>query len=326
MSDEAIDLSDKADEAITNAQKKCPSDLRVKWFGIKKPGTGKFTESYEKYLLSIGVDASNIHSESDEDSGPAISDLSQYFDWRPNASCAIFFLGDEPMKEGIPYNLEDEQWRDSAIHMAKKHHVKVFTYAGTPNPGDAGHEFINDYKIVADETTGNFFQAPSSNLGGFENILEKIICASKTEGCSPVDLPKLQPCFRIKWGDGKKDQIETDDLEVLCITATNLHSNVTIKDLTIIVLIPTDALNNPVPNLPDGTPSVMINPSQLIHFGDIPPCNLDAPNKLSSVSREVVMRTRGAKAGKYKIKMTYCFSVEFNLAEMDEFNFNLVKS
>ncbi|MCK4583584.1 hypothetical protein KAU18_09770 [Candidatus Bathyarchaeota archaeon] len=326
MSDEANDLSDAADAAIKDAEKKCPSKLRVEWFGVETVGVGKFTQNHRDYLLGKGIPASSLSSiaGNPEEGGPAMYDLSQYFDWRPGASRAIFYLGDEPLKQGLPYNSDDAEWRDKVIEMAVDQKVKVFTYAGTPWSTDTGFEFIDDFKKIANKTGGEFYQTPPSTVGGFQNMLAKIICATKTGGCSPVDLPIIQPCFKIKWGEGKKDNIETDDVEVMCITASNPYSNVTIKDLTVILVIPMDAQQGPIPMLPDGTPSVMVKPQFLVHFGDIPPCSVDTPDRLPSISREVVMMTRGAKEGKYKIGLAYCFTVEYTLANMDLFNFELV--
>ena len=44
------------------------------------------------------------------------------------------------------------------------------------------------------------------------------------------------------------------------------------------------------------------------------------------VSREAVLITRGAKAGKYRVFIVYCYSVEFTLADIEKFEIELVKS
>ncbi|MEI9853027.1 MAG: hypothetical protein WDN24_21700 [Sphingomonas sp.] len=49
-----------------------------------------------------------------------------------------------------------------------------------------------------------------------------------------------------------------------------------------------------VPGLPDGTPSVQVVPLGPVCFGDIPPCRDETPG---CVSREFVVRTRGARGG-----------------------------
>jgi hypothetical protein len=132
-------------------------------------------------------------------------------------------------------------------------------------------------------------------------------CSDKE--CKRIEVPKIVPCLRLKWGDGPNDHLETDDTEVLCITVCNPYSNVTLKDFTL-QLIVTDASGNAVPNQPDGTPSVMIKPNFMICFDDIQPCDPNKPGQ-SCVSREVVLINRGAKPGKYKVFVIYCFHACF---------------
>lgn len=131
----------------------------------------------------------------------------------------------------------------------------------------------------------------------------------KDKECQTVPEPKVVPCIRLKWGDGPNDRLETEDTEFLCITVCNPYSNVVLKDFTL-QLIVTDANGNPVPNQADGTPSVIIKPNFMICFDDIPPCDPKKPGQ-SCVSREVVLITRGAKEGKYRVFVIYCFEACF---------------
>ncbi len=126
--------------------------------------------------------------------------------------------------------------------------------------------------------------------------------------CKPVKFPDLKPCITVKWGDSPCDCMETDDVEVLCITVCNCYSNVTFGDLTIGQILVTDMAGHPVPTLPDGTPSVQVIPSGPICFGDIGPCkDKDHP---TCVSREVVLYTRGAIGKNYRLSFNaICFSV-----------------
>lgn len=126
--------------------------------------------------------------------------------------------------------------------------------------------------------------------------------------CSPVELPNIQPCISVSWGDTPCDCLETDDLEVLCVTVCNCHSNVTFADLSIGQILVTDMAGNPVPNLPDGTPSLQVIPSGPICFGDIGPCvDRDHPG---CVSRELALRTRGAIGKSYRLTFrSICFTV-----------------
>lgn len=126
--------------------------------------------------------------------------------------------------------------------------------------------------------------------------------------CVAVKLPELRPCISVAWGDTKCDCMETDDVEILCVTVCNCYSNVTFNDLTIGQIRITDAAGNPVPVLPDGTPSVQVIPSGPICFGDIGPCK--GRNQPSCVSRELVLYTRGAVGKDYRLSFEgVCFNV-----------------
>jgi hypothetical protein len=60
--------------------------------------------------------------------------------------------------------------------------------------------------------------------------------------------------------------------------------------------------------LPDGRPAVQIVPSGGVCFGDIGPC---IDGKPSCVSREIVIRTQGARPGGYRIHLKgVCFQVQ----------------
>jgi hypothetical protein len=125
--------------------------------------------------------------------------------------------------------------------------------------------------------------------------------------CKPLQFPDVQPCITVKWGDSKCDCIETDDVEVLCITVCNCYSNVSFEDLTIGQIVVTDANGRPVPTLPDGTPSVQVIPSGPICFDDIGPCVDGRPG---CVSRELVLYTRGAVGGNYRLLFRgVCFKI-----------------
>lgn len=148
------------------------------------------------------------------------------------------------------------------------------------------------------------------------NLLHRVDCDSATrlEGsdcrcdCAPVAFPDIEPCISVAWGDSRCDCLETDDVEVLCVTVCNCYSNVTFKDLVISQVLVTDMAGNPVPTLPDGTPSIQVIPSGPICFGDVGPCK--PPNQPSCVSRQIVLWTRGAIGKDYKLSFSgVCFSV-----------------
>jgi hypothetical protein len=149
------------------------------------------------------------------------------------------------------------------------------------------------------------------------NVLKRVSChcpdAAPEPGdchcdCRAVQLPDLQPCISVAWGDSQCDCMETDDVETLCVTVCNCYSNVTFNDLTIGQIRITDMAGNPVPVLPDGTPSVQVIPSGPICFGDVGPCQ--GRNQPGCVSRELVMYTRGAVGKDYRLSFEgVCFSV-----------------
>lgn len=332
MQDEATELSAAADAAIQAAAQSCPSDLRVAWLGIEGtwvvPGeVTKFTQTLRDYLHGLGVpDADIVGTPGDqEDGAAAVIDISDHFDWRPGAARAIFYLGDEALEGGNPQTADDVTAANSSIATANAQGVTVFTYLGTPF-GAANQTTANEYARLANDTGGQAFTEPIANLGGFQSVLEQIICASGGDACQPIDEPKIVPCLRLGWGDGPQDKIETDDVEVLCVTVCNPYSNVVLKDFTLHLVV-SDPSGGSVAVLPDGTPSVQIKPEFMICFGDIPPCDPNKPDKPSCVSREIVLMSRGAVEGKYKVFVAYCFQACFTkFAIGPTFELDLIKS
>lgn len=143
--------------------------------------------------------------------------------------------------------------------------------------------------------------------------------ADISKACSLFLLPDVRPCFFIKWGDGSRDQIETEDFEVVLLTVCNPYSNLSFGHLLIPKIEVTDALGNPVPLLPDGTESVIVVPSRMICFDDIEPCTCR--------SFELALKTVGAPEGPYKLKFTYCLDICFTGGPNDqEFDFELITS
>jgi hypothetical protein len=126
--------------------------------------------------------------------------------------------------------------------------------------------------------------------------------------CREADFPELKPCISVAWGDSPCDCMESDDVEVLCVTVCNCYSNVSFTNFSIAQIVVTDMQGNPVPQLPDGTFSVQVIPSGPICFGDIGPC-LDDDHP-TCVSRELVLYTRGAVGQEYRLSMNgVCFEV-----------------
>ncbi|GAG05836.1 unnamed protein product, partial [marine sediment metagenome] len=263
------------------------------------------------YLHSLSVTDSaiagrkiqDIGGDAKEDGARAIQDISNHFNWRSGASRAILFLGDEPLEGGEPQDSADKEKADDAINVANKTNVTVFTYAGSgiENYYDqsTGILAVNEYARVASATGGLSYSYTAGDIVEFQKILEEIICASAGARCSPVQLPEIRPCFTLNWGDGPSDRIETDDVEVLCLTASNPYTNVTLKNVTAFLII---LSSTGFPDkLPDGTPSVMIKPYSMICFGDLAPCGHNNSEVPSSVSREIVLMSRGAKEDTYYV-------------------------
>jgi hypothetical protein len=194
-------------------------------------------------------------------------------------------------------------------------HIKVGTAPDGVTPG-----LNNDYQITcrscADiERTQNDYLR--KHCAAKVNLLPRTSChcpdSVRDRGdcdcrCVAVDFPDIKPCISVAWGDSKCDCMETDDVEVLCVTVCNCYSNVTFGDLSIGQIHITDMAGNPVPTLPDGTPSIQVIPSGPICFGDIGPCK--GRNQPGCVSRELVLYTRGAIGKDYRLSFEgVCFSV-----------------
>lgn len=344
MSDESVALSSAADDAIQAARDSCPSDLEVVWLGIEGTFEGTlFNQTVREYLKNNGVNANAGGAVQDddlegrisvpspavqgarEDGARTIVDITDHYNWRPGSARLIFYLGDEGLEGGNPQELSDETAADMAISAAQNAPnvipVTVHTYAGTGVQTDSA----NEYERVALETGGSFFSAAENDFDNFKGVLQEVIC-SGTKVCKPAKVPELMPCLKINWGDGPKDQIETTDTECLCITACNRYSNITFKDVTIVISVITKSDGSPVPELPDGTPSVFIKPSKFISFGDLPPCDCDHPDELSCISRELVLVSCGAQADEYCLKIGLCYSLHFDLNNVCEFKLPICES
>ena len=76
-------------------------------------------------------------------------------------------------------------------------------------------------------------QKKSFLIKGKENNSRRCKTPYSNETCSTLDLPTLEPCFYLHWGDGPEDQMTTRDHEVLYITACNPYGNLRFRGLTI---------------------------------------------------------------------------------------------
>jgi hypothetical protein len=346
---EAQALSDAAEDAIARASKTClDAKPEVKWLGIEGtfPGT-RFDTTLRDYLHGQNIADADIRhrgpADADpgglgEDGGRAIEDISDHFNWRPGAKRVILFLGDEPLEGGGQQDELDKQAADKAITAANNANATVHTYAGTDielySDASTGVTTVSEYARVA-TSTGGIAYGHTDGIDDFDQVLIEILCASVSTNCGPVQLPEIRPCFTLQWGDGPKDQIETHDTEVLCLTASNPYSNVVLKDVMAHIVI-RDAAGQRPAKLPDRTESLRIKPSLSICFGDLAPCSQGKNGKPdngpcthlgpSSISREVVLLSRNALQGPYFIYVVYCYKAEFSLAFGSVFPIELVKS
>lgn len=195
-------------------------------------------------------------------------------------------------------------------------HIKVGTPPDGITPGQN-----NDYQVAC-KTCAEIKEEQDAYLSKHcahkANLLPRTNChcpdsPAQDKGdcncdCVAVRLPDIKPCISVAWGDSQCDCMETDDVEILCVTVCNCYSNVTFSNLTIGQIRVTDMAGNPVPTLPDGTPSVQVVPSGPICFGDIAPCK--GKNQPGCVSRELVLYTRGAIGKDYRLSFDgVCFTV-----------------
>jgi hypothetical protein len=145
-------------------------------------------------------------------------------------------------------------------------------------------------------------------------------CRGEQEGprCEPLEIPRIAPQTYIGWGDSRCDCIEGDDTEVMKLTICNPYRNLTLSNLVVHQLVVVDAAGNPVPNLPDGSSSIQLVPVGPYCFDDIVPC--------TCVTREFVLRLRGAPGGSYRILVRgICFDACFHGDEEDCFIFDVCK-
>ncbi|MDI1436190.1 VWA domain-containing protein [Polyangium sorediatum] len=192
MKDEANALSEAVTAAIEVAKTKCPSDLRVTYLGIE--GTFKntrFDTTVKTYLTTTAkADEAALRGRkkgtvegggAQEDGARAIEDVVAHYDWRPSAKRAVFFLGDEAFEGGgADIDKEDIAAANRAVDAAKKGDVRVHTYLGTSGAKEKQRKALEEeFARVASETGGKAFTSKDA-LNGFQALLEKVICGSKT--------------------------------------------------------------------------------------------------------------------------------------------------
>jgi hypothetical protein len=197
---------------------------------------------------------------------------------------------------------------------------------------------------------------------GDENNSKRCKAPYTKETCSELDLPRLEPCFYLHWGDSKRDQLENNDNEVLYITACNPYKNLRMRGLTItkISLLQKRELIQGIGNA-SGQVSVgnvrdiedslkagdFQNISDMVDISELelPTIRtLDSnfiqivPNRLihlgdlcgcSCTSQAVHFSSKNARAGDYQIEVEYCIDqIEINQDNTGKTRFpiSLIKS
>lgn len=146
-------------------------------------------------------------------------------------------------------------------------------------------------------------------------------CFKKTDASIPKI--EIQPCFELKYGDAKGDQIESEDYEVMTISAVNPYSDVLFEDLTIISLNlkyidGKKEVDVPTTSFEPFEPLIEITPSRMIGFGDL--------KAGDTLSREVVLATFRTRPGDYAINLECSYEIRFTQAGTDKFTIPVSKS
>ena len=329
MGGAAAQVSEAAEAAVKAAKANCNVDLRITYMGVEGTWAGTaFTTDYLAYLQALpGPDPVFSTDTPATEFGPeeganAIEDLSQYYDWRRDACRAIFYISDEELDSISPLGdtANEALAVSKAVAAAKANKVTVFAHHLTYQ--NRGPAVLQNYKDLCEQTGGKAYFSATASKAEYETILAEAICGScGLPRCEAVEIPKLEPCISISWGDSRCECFETDDVEVICVTVCNCYSNITFSNFRIAHAAVTLPGGGAVGALPNGTPSVELIPMGPVCFGDIPPCRDD---KAGCVSREFVVRTRGAKGGNYEIRLSgICYDVEFHYNNQDAFALTL---
>jgi hypothetical protein len=319
--------SDAAEDAVAAAARECPSDLRVVWLVVDSTKSGAdpagylgditptlagtpFTQSHEQYLTGIGAGGPFKQNEPQpagdttypgEEGADSIADLCNFFDWRRRACKAILYISDTRL-DG--YSAFDAAAAANASAAALARGVVLFAHhigAATPVTPE-----MQNYSDMCLPTGGSVYFGPV-DTDKYRELIKNAICNACGAECREARLPRLEPCVSLSWGDSECDCFETDDVETALITICNCYSNVGFSGVRVAHLSVTLTDGSPVPLLPDGTPSVTIHPIGPVCFGDIGPCR---EGEVNCVSREIVIRTRGARSGGYRIEFEgICYDV-----------------
>jgi hypothetical protein len=313
--------------AVAAAKANCNVDLRIAYMGVEGTIAGTvFTTDYLAFLKTILNPDPPFATDNptgglgQEEGANAIEDLSKYYNWRPDACRAIFYISDERLDSINTPQAQNAAAVNAAVAAANANGVTVFAHYITQPPQPAW--VLQQYQQLCTQTGGQLYASPTASQAEYVRMLSEAICKSCGKPrCRTVEVPRLEPCISISWGDSKCDCFETDDTEIVCVTVCNCYSNVSFSNFSIMAAFVTMPGGGAVPTLPDGTASVQMIPLGPVCFGDIPPCR---DNVAGCVSRQYVVRTRGAKSGPYEIRLLgICYDVCFHYNETEVFTLTL---
>ena len=211
MKPDATALSNSIAAAIESAKTKCPSDLKVSYLGIE----GKFADSLfrttvREHLTKLGVKDGDMRGRkrgtvasggAQEDVGRAIEDVVNHNDWRAGTKKAVFVLGDEAIEGGDPFDQADIDEANTAIGAANAADARVHTYYAKGDPKFAASNKA-EFARVASETGGQAYTYEDTLDGGFQAMLESVICASKAPEEPVEDCGCCKECMEKKVAAG----------------------------------------------------------------------------------------------------------------------------
>ena len=292
-----------------------------------------FIQSHETHLVTNAGTTGPFASDGDrlyghEQGGKAISDLCNLNNWTPGHCRAILYISDEYL-DSIDSRTEPSSRAaaDIAIAAANANNVTLFThYIGPNRPAIEAH-----YQDMADQTGGvaetDLSTAPVREETYIRLISRAICegCGNSEPSCTTAEIPELEPCVSISWGDSECDCMEGDDHEEICITICNCYDNVTFQNVRIAGIVITDEDGRRPPSLPDGSPSSELYSFGPYCFGDIDPCK---DGEKSCVSRNAMIINRGLPPGTWKVRVVgLCFDVTHHYDERaQEFEFTVCKN
>lgn len=202
MSDDIAAIGAKAASVVQNLD--CPNFdcyVRARFMGINGNYDTFWNENVRSYVLNKGFTPLSNHQ---EDNGPAVIDLVNYYDWGTDAGpgqknyWAVVTIGDEGTEDGQNVTQADWDVAYQANQAAKNKGVFLISWvADDPYPGVpalfetmavGGSGGISTIYNFAD-TGGAYVSGPLTNLT-VEQQLEDIICLTGGGGTNPNPVPE----------------------------------------------------------------------------------------------------------------------------------------